>query len=323
MNTRGGLTLPLVVLSSLLVVTLLWVITVGEVPIPKGDVLGVISGRIPASDPRSVIVLSIRLPRALAAAAAGAVLAGSGVIFQGVLLNPLAEPYTLGVAAGAALGASAAITLGRPFVSAFAFIGSIAALWRVWLLGRGRSGGSSPTRLILAGVIVGSILGSVITLMEVLAGEQVGMIVLWLLGSFSLSAWNHGAWGAGSAMGVLALGLFWARDLDILSSGADAASLGVDARKTSGILLLGSSLATALVVSMSGVIGFVGLVVPHLVRIVVGPAHRRLMPLTVLGGAFLLLLADTAARSLGELPVGVLTALVGGPLFCFLLWRGR
>ncbi len=323
MNTRGGLTLPLVVLSSLLVVTLLWVITVGEVPIPKGDVLGVISGRIPASDPRSVIVLSIRLPRALAAAAAGAVLAGSGVIFQGVLLNPLAEPYTLGVAAGAALGASAAITLGLPFVSAFAFIGSIAALWLVWLLGRGRRGGTSPTRLILAGVIVGSILGSLITLLEVLAGEQVGMIVLWLLGSFSLSAWNHVAWGAVSAMGVLALGLFWARDLDILSSGADAASLGVDERKTSGILLLGSSLATALVVSMSGVIGFVGLVVPHLLRILVGPAHRRLMPLTVLGGAFLLLLADTAARSLGELPVGVITALVGGPLFCFLLWRGR
>ena len=280
-------------------------------------------GRIPASDPRSVIVLSIRLPRALAAAAAGAVLAGSGVIFQGVLLNPLAEPYTLGVAAGAALGASAAITLGLPFVSAFAFIGSIAALWLVWLLGRGSRGRASPTRLILAGVIVGSILGSVITLMEVLAGEQVGMIVLWLLGSFSLSAWNHAVWGGVSAIGVLALGLFWASDLDILSSGADAASLGVDERKTSGILLLGSSLATALVVSMSGVIGFVGLVVPHLVRIVVGPAHRRLMPMTILGGAFLLLLADTAARSLGELPVGVITALVGGPLFCFLLWRER
>jgi len=323
MNSRGGLTLPLVALSSLLVVTLLWVITVGEVPIPKSDVLGVFLGRIPASDPRSVIVLSIRLPRALAAAAAGAVLAGSGVIFQGVLLNPLAEPYTLGVAAGAALGASAAITLGLPFVSAFAFIGSIAALWLVWLLGRGSRGRASPTRLILAGVIVGSILGSVITLMEVLAGEQVGMIVLWLLGSFSLSAWNHAVWGGVSAIGVLALGLFWASDLDILSSGADAASLGVDERKTSGILLLGSSLATALVVSMSGVIGFVGLVVPHLVRIVVGPAHRRLMPMTILGGAFLLLLADTAARSLGELPVGVITALVGGPLFCFLLWRER
>lgn len=323
MSSRGGLALPLIILSALLAVALLWVITVGEVPIPGGDVLGVISGRVPASDPRSKIVLSIRLPRALAAASAGAVLAGSGVIFQGVLLNPLAEPYTLGVAAGAALGASAAITLGLPFISAFAFAGSIAALWLVWLLGRGSRGRASPSRLILAGVIVGSILGSVITLMEALAGEQVGAIVLWLLGSFSLSTWGHAARSAAMAAVVLALGLFWARDLDILSSGADAASLGVDERRTSGVLLLGSSLATAMVVSMSGVIGFVGLVVPHLVRIVVGPAHRRLMPLSVLGGALLLLLADTAARSLGELPVGVITALVGGPLFCFLLWRER
>nr|HPQ78745.1 iron chelate uptake ABC transporter family permease subunit [Synergistales bacterium] len=111
MKPRAGLILSVVVLSLLLAICLLWVISVGEVPIPRGDVLGVISGRIPSSDPRSVIVLSIRLPRALAAAAAGAVLSGSGVIFQGVLLNPLAEPYTLGVATGAALGASLAITL--------------------------------------------------------------------------------------------------------------------------------------------------------------------------------------------------------------------
>ena len=212
MSSRGGLALPLIILSALLAVALLWVITVGEVPIPGGDVLGVISGRVPASDPRSKIVLSIRLPRALAAASAGAVLAGSGVIFQGVLLNPLAEPYTLGVAAGAALGASAAITLGLPFISAFAFAGSIAALWLVWLLGRGSRGRASPSRLILAGVIVGSILGSVITLMEALAGEQVGAIVLWLLGSFSLSTWGHAARSAAMAAVVLALGLFWARD---------------------------------------------------------------------------------------------------------------
>ncbi len=323
MKPRARLLFPLIALSLLLAISLLWVISVGEVPIPRGDVLGVISGHIPSSDPRSVIVLSIRLPRALAAAAAGAVLAGSGVIFQGVLLNPLAEPYTLGVATGAALGASIAITLGLPFVSAFAFIGGIAALWLVWVLGRGTRETASPTRLILAGVIVGSILGAGITLIKALAGDQVGIIVLWLLGSFSLSSWEQVAWGAASALMVLVLGLFWARDLDIMSSGADPRSLGVDDRKTSGILLLGSSLATAVVVSMSGVIGFVGLVVPHLVRIVSGPAHFRLLPLSILGGALLLLLADTAARSLGELPVGVITALIGGPIFCFLLWRER
>jgi len=323
MKPRAGLILSVVVLSLLLAICLLWVISVGEVPIPRGDVLGVISGRIPSSDPRSVIVLSIRLPRALAAAAAGAVLSGSGVIFQGVLLNPLAEPYTLGVGTESSAGASLAITLGLPFVSAFAFIGGIGALWLVWILGRGAGETASPTRLILAGVIVGSILGAGITLIKALAGDQVGIIVLWLLGSFSLSSWEHVAWGAASALAILVLGLFWARDLDIMSSGADPRSLGVDDRKTSGFLLLGSSLATAVVVSMSGVIGFVGLVVPHLVRIVSGPAHFRLLPLSILGGALLLLLADTAARSLGELPVGVITALIGGPIFCFLLWRER
>lgn len=323
MNARINFTAALLGLSVLLVIFLAWVISVGEVNIPRDDILGVLTGRIPSSDTRSMIILSIRLPRALAAASAGAVLAGSGVIFQGVLLNPLAEPYTLGVATGAALGASLAITLRLPLVSVFAFLGGISALWLVWILGRGSRDKASPTRLILAGVIVGSILGAGITLIKALAGDQVGIIVLWLLGSFSLSNWQDVWWGSASALAVLALGLFWARDLDIMSSGADAASLGVDERKAAGFLLLGSSLATAVVVSLCGIIGFVGLVVPHLVRILSGPSHARLVPLSILGGALLLLLADATARSLGELPVGVITALIGGPIFCFLLWRER
>lgn len=323
MKPGSQFTAALLFLSTLLVISLAWVISFGEVAIPGSEILDILKGKIPSSDTRSMIILSIRLPRALTAAAAGAVLAGSGVIFQGVLLNPLAEPYTLGVATGAALGASLAITLRLPLVSLFAFIGGISALWLVWILGRGNRDAASPTRLILAGVIVGSILGAGITLIKALAGDQVGMIVLWLLGSFSMSNWQDVWWSAASAAVVLALGLFWARDLDIMSSGADAASLGVDEKKASGFLLLGTSLTTAVIVSMCGIIGFVGLVVPHLVRILSGPNHSRLVPLSVLGGALLLLLADAVARSLGELPVGVITALIGGPIFCFLLWRGR
>lgn len=323
MTPRGPFRLWLLALSASLAAALLWVISIGEVRIPAGEIIDVILGNISGADPRAVIVLSIRLPRALAASAVGAVLAGSGVVFQGVLLNPLAEPYTLGVATGAAFGASLAITLRLPFIPPFAFAGGVAALGLVWILGHGGRDSSSSTRLILAGVIVGSVLGAGITLIKALAGDQVGVIVLWLLGSFSLSSWGDVGWSMASALLVLLLGIFWARDMDVISSGVNPRSLGVDDRKTVGFLLFGCSLATAIAVSISGIIGFVGLVVPHLIRLVSGPSHARLVPLSVLGGALLLLLADTAARSLGELPVGVITALIGGPIFCFLLWRGR
>lgn len=323
MTHRGSFRFALVFLTASLAAVLLWVISIGEVRIPAGDVMDVIRGVIPASDPRSVIVLFIRLPRALAASTVGAVLAGSGAVFQGVLLNPLAEPYTLGVATGAAFGASLAITLRIPLIAPFAFAGGLAALGLVWILGRGGLDSSSSTRLILAGVIVGSVLGAGITLIKALAGDQVGVIVLWLLGSFSLSSWSNVAWSLASALLVLFLGLFWARDMDVISSGVNPRSLGVDDTKAIGLLLFGTSLATAISVSISGIIGFVGLVVPHLVRLVSGPSHARLIPLSMLGGALLLLLADTIARSLGELPVGVITALIGGPVFCFLIWRGR
>ncbi len=303
--------------------SLVWVVSTGEVPITIREIVRVVLGGIPGTDTRSVIILSIRLPRALTACAVGAVLAGSGVVFQGVLLNPLAEPYTLGVATGAALGASIAITLGMPFVSPLAFVGGVAALGLVWILGHGGRESASPARLILAGVIVGSILGACITLVKALSGDQVGAIVLWLMGSFSLSSWGDVAWSFLSALLVFVLGLFWARDLDVISSGANPRSLGVDDRKTVCLLLFGCSLATAVAVSISGIIGFVGLVVPHLCRLLIGPSHAKLLPLSVTGGAVLLLLADSAARTLGELPVGVITSLIGGPIFCFLLWRQR
>ncbi|HDQ93586.1 MAG TPA: iron ABC transporter permease, partial [Synergistetes bacterium] len=158
---------------------------------------------------------------------------------------------------------------------------------------------------------------------KALSGDQVGAIVLWLMGSFSLSSWSDVSWSFISALLVLFLGLFWARDLDVISSGANPGSLGVDENRTVCLLLFGCSLATAVAVSISGIIGFVGLVVPHLSRLLIGPSHSRLVPLSIAGGALLLLLADSAARSLGELPVGVITSLIGGPIFCFLLWRQR
>lgn len=269
------------------------------------------------------VIIQIRFPRAMTAMLVGASLATSGVLYQGLLLNPLAEPYTLGVATGAAFGASMAISFSLRPVAFFAFAGGMGTLAVVMALGMERTGILGQTRLVLAGVVVSSILGAGVTLLKVLAGNRMTAIVFWLLGSFSVSTWSDVAWAAVSAFCVLGIGLISHRDLDVISSGASPGSLGVDERRSRALLLAGSSLATSLAVSISGVIGFVGLVVPHFLRLVFGPSHARLVPMAFLGGGFLLLLADTAARSMGEMPVGVITALVGGPVFCLLLWKGR
>ncbi len=269
------------------------------------------------------IVTQVRFPRALAALFVGGCLATSGVLYQGLLLNPLAEPYTLGVATGAAFGASLAISFSLRPVALFAFAGGMGTLAIVMVLGTERSGVLGQTRLVLAGVVVSSILGAGVTLLKVLAGNRMAAIVFWLLGSFSVASWSIVLWAALSAACVLGLGIISHRDLDVISSGAAPGSLGVDEKRARALLLAGSSLATSIAVSISGVIGFVGLVVPHLLRLVFGPSHSRLVPMAFLGGGFLLLLADTAARSMGEMPVGVITALVGGPVFCMLLWKGR
>ncbi len=315
-----------VILATALPVSFWLVLASGEVAISPSEIFAILAERLSGDGSqgvRSAILWDVRIPRALTAFATGAALAFSGVIFQGLLLNPLAEPYTLGVATGAALGASIAITFQLPGITIFAFAGSLLTLILVWGLGKSSSGTIDPTRLILAGVIISSILGSGITLLKVLAGQQVAVIVLWLLGSFTMASWSHVALSAAAGLAVLLLGLFFWRDLDVIASGASPASLGVDEDRVRIILLLACSLATSVVVSMSGVIGFVGLVAPHLLRLTVGPGHGHLLPLSWLGGGLLLLMADAGARSLGELPVGVITALIGGPLFCWLLWRGR
>lgn len=299
----------------------------GEAEIGLADIAGHLQNWITRSgqspDTAYIIVTQVRLPRAMAALFVGGCLATSGVLYQALLLNPLAEPYTLGVATGAAFGASLAISFSLRPVALFAFAGGMGTLAVVMALGTERSGNLGQTRLVLAGVVVSSILGAGVTLLKVLAGNRMAAIVFWLLGSFSISTWATVLWAAVSAACVLGLGIIAHRDLDVISSGAAPGSLGVDEKRSRALILAGSSLATSIAVSISGVIGFVGLVVPHLIRLTFGPSHSRLVPMAFLGGGLLLLLADTAARSMGEMPVGVITALVGGPVFCFLLWEGR
>ena len=277
------------------------------------------------------IALNVRLARVVLAVIVGAGLALAGGVYQGVLLNPLADPFTLGVSTGAAFGASIAILLGWGGLSwmgvsllpAAAFAGALGALYGVYLLGR-MDGRLQSTTLVLAGIIVSTFLSAWISLLKSLNEESVSTIVFWIMGSLSGRTWSH----CGLVLPYLLIGgaviLFHARELDLLSLGdVQAQQMGVDVGRVRFRLLLAASLITGAAVAVSGVIGFVGLVVPHLVRLSVGPVHRRLLPLVLLTGGLLVLVADTLARSIlphgEELPVGVVTAMLGGPFFCFLM----
>jgi iron complex transport system permease protein len=268
------------------------------------------------------IVWRIRLPRVAAAAISGAILAASGVAFQSVLRNPLAEPYTLGVASGAAFGAACAILASVPWVTAAAFIGGICTLFFVWALSK-RGNDLDISRVILAGVIVGSILSAWLTLLKAIAGDQVSAIIVWLLGSFSAASWNDALPLSLAFFVILFVCVSNYKEMDIMASGADAASLGLDVSRKRLFILGGASLAVSFVVSRFGIIGFVGLVAPHLLRILFGPSHSKLIPLSLLGGAALLSAADTTAKMWNELPAGILTVLIGGPVFCVILWKRK
>ncbi len=277
------------------------------------------------------VLFNVRLPRILAAILIGGALALCGAVFQAVLLNPLADPYTLGISTGAAFGASLVIVLqifGLALPTAvsvplFAFLGGMATLAVVLYLAADDNRLSSTT-LILAGVIVSAILSAAIGFFKFLADEQVGIIIFWLMGSLAGATWpNIGLLAPVALFGTLVL-LFHSRDLNIMATGDRAAtSLGVQTVRLRTVLLATGTLLTSLAVSVSGIIGFVGLIVPHLLRHLVGPDNRRLIPLSFLTGGLLLLIADTITRAAlpAEVPIGVLTALLGGPFFCILFKR--
>ncbi len=297
------------------------------------DVLGLVGAKLTGNaswagqwdELTRVIVWDVRLPRILTAAFVGGGLSLCGVVFQGILLNPLADPYTLGVSAGAAFGAALALILnlnvaGVYTVPCFAFLGATATLILVIFLSSS-AGGANANNLILSGIIVAAILSAGISFLKFIADEQVAVIIFWLMGSFASKTWADviltGAFLT-IGMGVF---LFYARDLNLLCLGRrTAASLGVDARRVPWILLVTASLLAAGCVAVSGIIGFVGLLVPHMMRALVGPDNRLLLPLSMLSGAILLTWADTVTRAVlpHEIPIGVLTALIGGPFFCYL-----
>lgn len=308
----------------------------GHIAVPGSDILRVITARITGNfallggmDPVfPFVVFEVRLPRILTATLVGGGLAMSGVIYQGILLNPLADPYTLGVSSGAAFGAALALVanlslMGHFSVPLFAFAGAALTLLVVLYLSS-FNGQISANTLILSGVIVGAILAAGISFLKYLADEQVAVIIFWLMGSFASRTWLDVGVVAVAVLCGLVLSLFYARDLNILSLGSRSAdTLGVESTRVRWILLLGASLVTAVCVSVSGIIGFIGLIVPHLMRFLVGPDNRKLLPVSILAGALLLLVADTVTRAVlpVEVPIGVLTALIGGPFFCVIFRR--
>lgn len=276
----------------------------------------------------AAIVWDIRLPRMLTSIFVGAGLAVSGTVFQSLLMNPLADPYTIGVSTGAAFGASFAILLNLLFAMAlpvvpFAFVSALLTLLLVVVIAN-RDSVMTSSNLIIAGIIVSSVMSAGISFIKTAAGEQVGAIVYWLMGSMSSAAWSDVGVVVPIVVIASAICFIFAADLNVLSLGEDnAKALGVNIKWMRRLFLIAASLITAACVSVSGVIGFVGLVVPHILRFALTPDNRVLLPLSALLGGLVLCCADSVTRVLfaSEIPVGVLTTLIGGPFFLYMFMK--
>ncbi len=315
-----------------LAIMLLLSLAIGSVFIPPAELWRTLSGA-PSSDTFRTILWNIRLPRTLLIALVGAALAGSGAAYQGLFRNPLADPYLIGVASGAGLGAIIAMSIKWPYttlgllaIPLAAFATSLLTVYLVYTIAR--IGGSVPTtNLILAGVAISSFAVSLTSFLMLRSTGEVRRAIGWLLGGVSLVSWEATL----ALIPYLALGLtalvLTGYALNLLQFGDDQATqMGLNVRRAKIIIITAASLVTAAAVSFAGIIGFVGLIVPHIVRIWWGVDYRRLIPLSILGGASVLLFADVLARVVlvqQELPVGIVTALAGAPFFLWVLRRSK
>jgi iron complex transport system permease protein len=325
--------LVLLLLAVLLVAVTLVASGIGPYHIPPQGVLSAIARRLAGSGDNGTIetvLFNIRLPRVVAAAAVGAALAAAGAAYQSLFRNPLVSPDILGVSTGAGLGAVIGILLGLPVVliQLLGFGGGLAAVIVVTVLARALRGNSDVLVLVLAGIVVGALAGAAISLVKVLADpyDQLPAITFWLLGSLAgVKSADVAATVPVVLLGLVPLVLLRWR-IGVLSLGDDEArALGVDVGRLRAIVIAAATLITACVVAISGVIGWVGLMVPHMARLLVGPRFDRLLPASILLGAAFMIAVDTLARSGAriEIPLGVLTAVIGGPAFVWLLARNR
>ena len=327
---------PLAVAGVVALAVALMAATRGPVNIPPGTVAKIVASRLPLVDiaqtwPSSwdAIVWDIRLPRVVAAGLVGVALAIAGGTYQGLFRNPLADPYLIGVASGAGLAATIVLVspiplflFGISVLPPIAFLGALAAVFLAY--GLARVGGSVPTTtLVLAGVAIAFLASAATTFLMLRASPDVRPVLTWLLGGFSASGWQRVAWLLPYMVPCVAVILIHGRVLNVLQLDEEQAQqLGVDVERTKVILIVAASLATAAAVSISGMIGFVGLIAPHAVRLLWGPDHRFLLPMSCIVGATLLVLSDLVARTVlspEEVPVGVITAFFGAPFFLYLL----
>lgn len=313
----------------ILLILVLISLMLGSSDIAVSDILSFISGGSEIDSASRLILEEIRLPRIILSFIVGAGLAAAGTVFQGVIRNPMVDPYIIGISAGAGTGVMLALLLGIEIavfnlnsIPVFAFLGAILTVFVVYQLAR--VGGKLPVlTFLLAGVAMSFILNSIMSFLMVIRTENLQQIVYWLMGSMAGSTWADIKMILPYFTAALLIIIYYLKDLNIILLGEESAvHLGVEVEKVKIILLGAASLITASVVSVSGSIGFIGLVVPHIARLIIGPDHRKLFPLAVILGGSFLLITDSIARTIMaplELPVGIITALAGGPYFIYLL----
>jgi len=317
------------VAGAVLLVLVVVAFAVGRYPVSVNELFSVLSGQ-PVGANVETVVLQVRGPRVLAALVVGAALAAAGTAYQGMFRNPLVSPDILGVSTGAALGAVLAIFLSKSILvtQAFAFAGGMAAVGLVYGVGSRLRGHDPLLALVLTGVVIGTLLGSAIALLKYLADpyNQLPAITFWLLGSLASISPNDMAYAIPLVLAGLVPMLLLRWRVNLLALPDDEArALGVDTRRLRTIVVSCATLMTAAVVAISGIIGWVGLLIPHAARLLVGPGFGRLLPLAMLMGAAFMLAVDTLCRTIAtiEVPPGVLTALIGTPLFLWLFALAR
>jgi iron complex transport system permease protein len=333
--SEGGFIVLVVSLVAVLAVVILLSIAVGAVRISPTAILAALFQHRPLTATQQIILLQIRLPRVLAAAIVGAALAISGLMFQGLFRNPMADPYVIGSSGGAVLGASVGIfffsqlsAFGFSATALLAFVGSVATMAIVYSLARS-NGRTNVITLLLAGFAISTMLGYSGHLFELLdtSGTGTKILISWLQGVIGIPRWSQLSVTAALLLLATAIALPLMRQLNTLALGDEYAhQLGLRVEYTRAGIILTGSLLTAAAVSLGGLISFAGLIVPHVARLLLGPDHVRLLPVAALAGAIFLVLADTLARSIfapTELPVGILMAFLGGPFFLYLLRKTK
>jgi iron complex transport system permease protein len=314
------------VLSLLLIITALISVSLGPAKIPLGDIFSWCTRSRPVDQTTLMILYKIRLPRISLAGLVGFTLSLGGVVFQALLRNPLAEPFVLGISSGAAVGAIIGIILGLGFTVGVPLLSFISALLTIFLVMgiSSRQGGLESSTLLLTGVIINAFFtATIMFFITTTSDSRLHSMLFWLYGDLSQSRYIQLSICLPLVLIVSGIIYFFSRHLNLMVGGEESAlQMGVEVESLKWISFLGISLITGLVVSFSGIIGFVGLIVPHLMRMLFGPDHRLLIPASALGGAIFLIAADTLARTIlspSELPVGVVTAFLGAPFFIYLL----